>query len=290
MTKLKLSYDTAEEIPEGFATLYTEADGKWKLTGVEGLKTQADIDRQLEGNRREREAHKATKALLKKIADTFDIDIDDTDALDAKVAELSDKLTRADELAARGVGDGKLSDPEREELVALRKEIGPIKASLQKAEKAKTAAEAKVVVLETEKGTLAGTIRKGTIKDTVSAEALKLKALPDGVRHLVRMGVDELEIDPDTGVVTQKDTGVSVADWLLQKKDDEPLFWPSSVGAGARGSDNGPKSENPWSAAKWNKTKQAAIRREKGDEAATRMAEAAGSKLGATTPPAAAKT
>jgi hypothetical protein len=287
--KLKLSYDTADEIPEGYADLYTEADGKQKLTGIEGLKTQADIDRQLEGNRRERAAHKATKDLLKKIADTFDIDIDDTDAIDAKVAELSDKLARAAELEARGVGDGKLTDPEREELVALRKEVGPLKVAVTKLEREKKNLGDKVVTLETEKGQLTGTIRKGTIKEAVHAEATKQKALPEALKHLVRMGEDELEIDPETGAVTVKDTGVSVADWLGQKREDEPLFWPQSVGAGARGGDKGPMGPNPWSAAKWNKTEQSRIRKEKGDEVAARMAESAGSSLGATKPPVAAK-
>ena len=41
---LELSYDTKDAIPNGFAELYTEKDGKFVLTGVNGMKTQTDVD------------------------------------------------------------------------------------------------------------------------------------------------------------------------------------------------------------------------------------------------------
>ena len=61
---LKLFYDTKADIPTGFDSLYTERDGKWHLTQVEGIKTQADVDRQLQANQAERSAHTQTKAQL----------------------------------------------------------------------------------------------------------------------------------------------------------------------------------------------------------------------------------
>ena len=35
---LKTIYDNEEDIPEGFKELYTEKNGKWELTGVQGVK------------------------------------------------------------------------------------------------------------------------------------------------------------------------------------------------------------------------------------------------------------
>ena len=42
--KIKTAYDTVEEIPEGFGELYAERNGKFELIGVDGIKTQSDID------------------------------------------------------------------------------------------------------------------------------------------------------------------------------------------------------------------------------------------------------
>ena len=38
---LELIYNSAEEIPSGFESLYTEKDGKWHLTGIKGMKTSS---------------------------------------------------------------------------------------------------------------------------------------------------------------------------------------------------------------------------------------------------------
>ena len=49
---LKTIYDNEADIPEGFAALYTEKNGKWELTGVQGVKTQLDVDRVQEALRK----------------------------------------------------------------------------------------------------------------------------------------------------------------------------------------------------------------------------------------------
>lgn len=43
--KLLPLYESKEAIPEGYAELYSEKDGKFIFVGVEGIKTQVDIDK-----------------------------------------------------------------------------------------------------------------------------------------------------------------------------------------------------------------------------------------------------
>src|SRR3974390_550562 len=61
---IKPFYPTQEEIPEQYRDLYSERGGRFDLTGVEGVKTQADIDKLNESLRKERADHKATKDKL----------------------------------------------------------------------------------------------------------------------------------------------------------------------------------------------------------------------------------
>ena len=42
---LKAIYERAEEIPEAYRALFTERDGRYELTGVAGMKTEADVAR-----------------------------------------------------------------------------------------------------------------------------------------------------------------------------------------------------------------------------------------------------
>jgi len=59
---LKAVYLNAEEIPAEYAALYTERNGQYELTGIEGVKTAGDVDRLSTALSNERAAHKNTKA------------------------------------------------------------------------------------------------------------------------------------------------------------------------------------------------------------------------------------
>ena len=63
--KLKLSYDKEDDVPEAFKELYTEKDGKFLLTGVEGLRTDTDVGKLQDALKKERAAHDKTKQTLK---------------------------------------------------------------------------------------------------------------------------------------------------------------------------------------------------------------------------------
>ncbi len=68
---LKALHDDLSEIPEAFRNLYSERDGHFELTGIDGVRTQADVDRLHDGLRKERAEHKATKEQLKELNKRF---------------------------------------------------------------------------------------------------------------------------------------------------------------------------------------------------------------------------
>ena len=87
--KLKTIYDKQEEIPEGFGELYAERNGKFELTAVEGVKTQADIDRVQTALVKERADHKAVKD---KLVAFGDVDPATLPVMQEELAEAKAKL------------------------------------------------------------------------------------------------------------------------------------------------------------------------------------------------------
>jgi len=59
---LKAIYTDVTEIPEEYSALYTERNGQYEITGIEGIKTAGDVDRLQTALSNERSAHKNSKA------------------------------------------------------------------------------------------------------------------------------------------------------------------------------------------------------------------------------------
>ena len=72
MEKMKTLYASESEVPKDYASLYEEVDGKFILTGVEDLKTQADIQKVLDGKTHEVKNHKLTKKELDDLKEKFE--------------------------------------------------------------------------------------------------------------------------------------------------------------------------------------------------------------------------
>jgi hypothetical protein len=64
MSKIKAVYDTMEEVPEQYAELYEEREGKAQLSRIEGLKTEADIQRLSNALSKERDLRKAAEVTV----------------------------------------------------------------------------------------------------------------------------------------------------------------------------------------------------------------------------------
>jgi len=89
---LKLSYKTAEEIPEAFRSLYKEVDGAWVLQ-VDGLEDSGGLKKALAEERKAMKALEAQIAAWKKIGKTPD-----------EIAELTAAAQQAEEEKARNAG------------------------------------------------------------------------------------------------------------------------------------------------------------------------------------------
>lgn len=273
---LKTVHDKLDEIPEEYRALYTEKGGKWELTGIEGVKTVADVDRLNESLRKERKDHKDTKDKLAK----FDgLEADD---VRAKLDSLPDL-----ELAAKNALDA----AKVEELVTKRVEA-TIKSRLAPTERELAKAKTDLEKITGENKTLTAAARTRTIHDEVRKVLAEKKVIPEAHEDALRYADSVFEVTEDGKVVAREGSGfsqgVDPAGWLTELEPKRPHWWPANQGGGARGSGGsgggGFGGSNPWSADGWNVTEQGKIVREKGQETADRMAKSAGTTVGGLRP------
>lgn len=268
---LKATHDTLEEIPEAHRELYTERGGKFELTGIEGVKTQADIDRLNRGLTSERDAHKLSKAKLEGYLNLGDAE------------ELQAKLDRIAELEA--AAGGKLDETKLNELVEgrLRTKTAPLereKAQLiaQNAEK-----DTKIEAYEARE-------RQRVIHDVVRTAASKSKMHEHALEDALLLAERVLEVD-EQGNVTTKDgvgvtPGISPEVWLQEMAPKRPHWWPESGGGGGRGNPGGRGGHggnNPFTAEHWNMTEQGRVYSESPERAA-QLAQSAGTTVGGQRP------
>jgi hypothetical protein len=120
--------DSLDDVPEAFKELYTERGGKFEITGIVGLKTQADVDRVNEALRKEREDHKKAKDALLAF-----------NALGLKADEIQAKIDKFDELEVAATAAGKINDEQINQIVETR-----IKTRIAPVERAKAELETKL--------------------------------------------------------------------------------------------------------------------------------------------------
>lgn len=273
--KLKLSYTSQEDIPNGYEALYTEKDGKWVLTGIEGMKTQEDITRLSESLRKEREDHKKVKDILAKLGGP-DLDAD----------ALVEKLDEYEELKLRvesGEG-GKIDDKKVEELVEQR-----VQRRLAPVERERDRLKTRNTELESENGTLKGTITRGTVESELRRHATEGKVVTSALDDILDIGANIFEVAEDGAVVTKQGlrnvpAGVTPDVWLSDMKEKRPHWWPASQGGGAGGSGGGNGTGvNPWTKDNWSIEAQAQLVRTDPGKA-DRLAKAAGVHVGAMSP------
>lgn len=273
---LKAIYEKLDEVPEHFHELYTEKNGKFELSGIEGIKTDADFQRVHSGLTKERNDHKETKA---KLAAWGDLKFEDVRA----------QLDSIDELKARADA---ASDPTKNQQAIeaavvqktrpLERTIEEIKGKLDQANKALESSRSKE--------------RMRAIHDAVRAakQASKYQDLaePDVLLNAERM-LDAVpdELDPEKFNVVTRDgvgvtPGVDVNTWLMEMQPKRPLWWPESTGGGAKGGNGngGSGGKNPWSAEHWNMTEQGRFLTQFGEARAESHAKAAGTTLGGPRP------
>lgn len=103
MARLNAIVDSLANVPEQFHELYTERDGKFEVTGIDGVKTPGDVDRVQEALRKEREDHSGAKKRLSGFGEatpeTVGALLEEVQELRIKVNEGGDLDERATKLA-----------------------------------------------------------------------------------------------------------------------------------------------------------------------------------------------
>jgi hypothetical protein len=284
--KLKASYATEEEIPEGYAALYTERNGQFELTGIDGVKTQADIDRVSNALRKEREDHKKSRESLQAFGDL------NPEEVHTKL-ETFDSLN--EQLEALKANGGNPNNEQVESLVAARVKaaLGPVERQRDQIQRRLEDTTKQVSERENVIGELRTGMTQERIERAVRDAAVGAKVIAPAINDAVLHSRGLFEVEEGTNKIITKDVagvtpGLSPTEWLNDMKEKAPHWWPTSLGGGAGG--GGPNggnlanSQNPWSPEGWNVTKQGAYVRQFGLEKAVAMAERVGSKVGATKP------
>lgn len=264
---IRALYDTQDDIPEPYRELYEEREGKFHLTKIEGLVTDADVQRVRRALEQERNGHKQAKDTLKSILG------------DRKPEDLQAMLDRYPELEA--AAQGKVDDTKLAELAEARARtrVAPLERKVNELTAALTEREQALQTFQQKE-------MQRTIFDAVRTAASKAKVLDTAVEDVLLLAERTFEVTDDGKVVTKGDRGgVSPEVWLTDMTKARPHWWPASTGGGARGGSGGVAGpENPWSAEGWNMTKQAQVIREQGEARASEFARAAGTRLGGPRP------
>jgi hypothetical protein len=283
---LKTVYATREEIPEGYDALYTERNGQWELTGITGVKTEADIARIQAALVKERNDHKATRTSLSAFEGL------DPEVVSAQAIELEE--TKAQLAAIKN--DGTIDETKLEPIIAARvaQRIAPLERDLRGVNAKLLDKDKLLAAKDGEVGQLRTTIVTGNVERAIRDAAIEAKLLPTAVVDAVMHGRATFEVTEDGRIITKDGSGatpgLSPKEWLKDMQEKAPHWWAPSVGGGsAGGGGGGPKgtyggANNPWSAAGWNMTKQGALVRQLGEPKAAEIAAQAGSKIGATHP------
>lgn len=266
----KMVLDSLEGLPEDVAKEYVERDGKFHIQ-VEGMKTQADIDRvqtSLTAARTEATTLKGRLALLG----------------DRKVEDVVTLLDRIPELEA--AAEGKLDDEKLNSIVETRiktrtapleRELGTLKTQLAE----------KDTLLEA----LQGKEKTRTLHEQIRNAGKEAKLLDTAIEDALLLGERVFELDDSGNAVVKKDSGftegLAPKDWFTDLQAKRPHWWGDSIGGGAggnRGNGGGPEG-NPWTAENWNMTEQGKILNANRSRAET-LAKAAGTTIGGQKPPA----
>lgn len=267
--ELEAVVDDINTVPEQFRELYTERNGKHEITGIKGMKTQADVDRIQAGLVKERNDHKSTKERLAAFGE-----------LDpAKVQEELARLPEL-ELAAKG----KIDDNKINEIVETRikSRIAPIQRQLDQA--TTTLKERDTII-----GQFQEKDRVRKISDEVRRAGVAGKVRDTAMDDALILAERVFEVTDDGKVVTKDNVGVTPgvdpAVWFQEMQTKRPHWWPESQGGGAGGSSGSGAggTSNPWSKDGWNMTEQGKIQRQNPQRAA-QLAKMAGTTVGGMRP------
>lgn len=256
-----------EVLPDSLKTEYVEKSGKFEIQ-VEGMKTQADVDRVQSALVKERADHKAVKDRVSLLGDRK---IEDVVVLLDKIPEL--------ELAAAGKIDDKKIDQIVETRIATK--LAPVVRERDQLKTALTEKDTKINEFATRE-------RSRSIHDAIRAAAGKSKVLPEALEDALLLGERVFEIEENTGRVITRDKvgttpGIEPDVWFQDLQTKRPHWWGPSGGGGGTGSGGGGSGPNPFTAEHWNLTEQGKLLTTNPSRA-DQLARAAGTTVGGPKP------
>ena len=256
------------EVDEKYRDLYTQKGDKWELTGVEGIKTQADIDRLNGSLTKERTDHAKTKADFKTATDKLAA-WEDMDPEDIKT-----KLEKLGTFEAAGAPEITKNFSAVVAAEVAKVVDGRVKSETNKLQRQLDEANNKLGTLSTENQTFKQREDTRTVHDGIRAAAVAAKVLPEAIPDLLLVAGQELKLT-DGKVLTED--GRDPVQVIEDYKAKRPYFWPAAKGAGGQGGGQGGDltGENPFKREGWNQTKIAQLV-QKDPAKAARLAEAAG--------------
>lgn len=271
---LKAIVESLSDVPSQFHELYTERSGKFHFTGVQGIKTEADIQALQDAVNQERQAHRDTKTKLDEYKDIR--------ALGVSASDILAKLDRYGELEA--AAKDKIDDKKIDEIVETRikSRLAPLQRELDSA-KTELGTKESLISEYTQKE------KVRTIHDAVRTAATKSNVIPTAVEDILMLSEKVFDVDQNGKVITKDNSGVlpgiDPEVFLSEMQQKRPHWWPTSSGGGSKGGSGGGygASDNPFSHEGWNMTKQGQLLREN-PERAEQMAKAAGTTIGGMKP------
>ena len=246
---LKAIYNNVEEIPEQFASLYTERNGQYELTGIEGVKTSGDVDRLSTALSNERNAHKSTKTQYSWVGE---LTHDEVQNLRDAQEDLAHQLSTR----PQGLTDEQVE--ERANTMAMRqtRQMERDLAALR------TERDAHAAAIQLHEGAAA----QRSIRDAVDSALSGSNALPviDSAKEdIVPFAERIMTVDSQGQVVTRDgvgyEPGLPFGEVLAELKASgrRSHWFPGNTGAGAAGSAPGNKANfgsNPFSQDSFNLT------------------------------------
>ena len=265
---LKAILDTIDDLPEEIRKEYVEKNGKFELQ-VDGMKTQADVERLQGALTKERNEHKIVRERLGMLGDR-------------KVEDVLQILDRVPELEAAAAG--KLDETKLNELVEgrIKTKLAPVER--EKGQLAQRVQELTGIVEQYQTKDKVRSIHDAVREAVSKAQGFQPSAVEDALLYAERM----LEIGEDGRVITRDGVGVTpgvdAIVWLTEMQAKKTHWWGPSQGGGAGGNRTGGAGGlNPWSAEGWNMTEQGRILRENRSRA-EQLAKSAGTAIGGPRP------
>lgn len=265
---LKTAVDKIDEVDEKYRDLYTEKDGKFLLTGVDGMKTQEDINKLQGALVKERNDHKQARDKLSAWGDH-------------KPDEVLAQLDRIPELEAAAAGkldetkiNGIVETRVRQKLAPVERERDQLRTQLGEKDK-----------------TIEGFTKKErtrAIHDAVRTAASSAKVRPEAMDDALMLAERVFDVDDNGSVVTKDNVGVTPgvqpSVWLTELQSKRPHWWGESVSGGAPGNRSGSGTgNNPFTHEHWNLTEQGRILKENRSKA-EQLAKSAGTTIGGQRP------